>query len=98
MFVVPFLFLLPNQVPCNNTGFTDPKTTLGWGIVDFDWSNSKGTGAADGWAKHRPMDDEEMLARLASVPFVLVAEALNARTGVGSRFGLLALLESNSNK
>ncbi len=33
------------------------------------------------------MDDEEMLARLASVPFVLVAEALNARTGVGSRFG-----------
>lgn len=24
-------------MPCNNTGFTDPKTTLGWGIVDFDW-------------------------------------------------------------
>ena len=48
-------------MPCNNTGFTDPKTTLGWGIVDFDWSNSKGTGNADGWAKHSPMDDEEML-------------------------------------
>ena len=29
-------------MPCNNTGFTNPKTTLGWGIVDFDWSNSKG--------------------------------------------------------
>jgi hypothetical protein len=26
-----------------------------------DWSNAKGTGTADGWAKHRPMDDEEML-------------------------------------
>ena len=24
-------------MPCNNTGFTDPKTTLGWSIVDFDW-------------------------------------------------------------
>eukprot|EP00927_Polykrikos_kofoidii_P062742 TRINITY_DN57545_c0_g1_i1.p1 TRINITY_DN57545_c0_g1~~TRINITY_DN57545_c0_g1_i1.p1 ORF type:complete len:469 (+),score=24.52 TRINITY_DN57545_c0_g1_i1:64-1470(+) len=48
-------------MPCNNTGFTDPATTRGWGIVDFDWSNSKGTGAAQGWAKHQPMDDEEML-------------------------------------
>eukprot|EP00037_Helgoeca_nana_P001449 m.26951 g.26951 ORF g.26951 m.26951 type:complete len:453 (+) comp11861_c0_seq1:244-1602(+) len=48
-------------MPCNNTGFTDPKTTLGWGVVDFDWSNSKGKGTADGWAKHQPMDDEEML-------------------------------------
>ena len=48
-------------MPCNNTGFTDPATTLGWSIVDFDWSNSKGTGTADGWAKHKPMDDEELL-------------------------------------
>lgn len=48
-------------MPCNDTGFTDPQSTLGWGIVDFDWSNSKGTGTADGWAKHRPMDDEELL-------------------------------------
>jgi hypothetical protein len=48
-------------MPCNNTGFTDPKTTLGWGIVDFDWSNGKGKGTADGWVKHKPMDDEEML-------------------------------------
>ena len=48
-------------MPCNNTGYTDPKTTLGWGIVDFDWSNAKGTGTADGWVKHSPMDDEEML-------------------------------------
>jgi len=42
-------------MPCNSS-FTDPKTTLGWGIVDFDWSNAK-----DLWAKHTPMDDEEML-------------------------------------
>jgi hypothetical protein len=48
-------------MPCNNTGYTDPTTTLGWGIVDFDWSNGKGTGSAEGWAKHKPMDDEEML-------------------------------------
>jgi hypothetical protein len=48
-------------MPCNNTGFTDPSTTLGWGIVDFDWSNGKGTGTADGWVKHSPMDDEELL-------------------------------------
>lgn len=26
-----------------------------------DWSNGKGRGDADGWAKHKPMDDEEML-------------------------------------
>jgi hypothetical protein len=48
-------------MPCNDTGFTDPETTKGWGVVDFDWSNAKGTGTAPGWAKHSPMDDEEML-------------------------------------
>ena len=48
-------------MPCNDTGFTDPQSTKGWGIVDFDWSNGKGTGSADGWVKHKPMDDEEML-------------------------------------
>ena len=49
-------------MPCNNTGWTDPASTKGWGTVDFDWSNGKGTGNADGWAKHTPMDCEEMLA------------------------------------
>merc|ERR1711959_363901 len=48
-------------MPCNNMGFTDPQSTKGWGIVDFDWSNGKGTGTAEGGAKHKPMDDEEML-------------------------------------
>ena len=23
-------------MPCNNSGFTDPQSTKGWGIVDFD--------------------------------------------------------------
>eukprot|EP00928_Gymnodinium_smaydae_P014621 TRINITY_DN15384_c0_g1_i5.p1 TRINITY_DN15384_c0_g1~~TRINITY_DN15384_c0_g1_i5.p1 ORF type:complete len:405 (+),score=26.89 TRINITY_DN15384_c0_g1_i5:232-1446(+) len=48
-------------MPCNITGFTDPQSTRGWGIVDFDWWNARGAGTADGWAKHKPMDDEEML-------------------------------------
>lgn len=31
--------------------------------------------------------DEEMMRRLAGAPFVLVAEGLNVKTGLGSRFG-----------
>jgi transketolase C-terminal domain/subunit len=31
--------------------------------------------------------DEEMMARLATAPFVLVAEAFNVKTGLGCRFG-----------
>ena len=49
-------------MPCNNSGFTDPKSTLGWSIVDFDWSNAKGTGNAPGWAKHSPMDDRNVIS------------------------------------
>ena len=45
--------------PGNNSGYTDPSRTRGWGIVDFDWSNAKS--GPDGWARHKPMDDEEML-------------------------------------
>lgn len=26
-------------MPCNNSGFTDPETTKGWSVIDFDWSN-----------------------------------------------------------
>lgn len=48
-------------MPCNNSGYTDPNSTRGWAIVDFDWSNAKGGGSAEGWVKHKPMDDEEML-------------------------------------
>ena len=31
----------PSLAPaaCNNSGYTDPKTTMGWSIIDFDWSN-----------------------------------------------------------
>ena len=39
-------------MPCNSSGPTDPASTKGWAVVDFDWSNWKGTGAADGWAKY----------------------------------------------
>jgi hypothetical protein len=48
---------------CNNTGYVNPETIKGWSIVDYDWSNSKGTGTADGWAKHSPMDCEEMMIK-----------------------------------
>jgi len=41
---------------CNGSGFTDPKSTVGWGIVDFDWSNAKGL-----WARAKPMDCAELL-------------------------------------
>ena len=50
-------------MPCNYSGFTDPQSTKGWGLVDFDWSNAKGRGDFDGWAKHKPMDCEEMLVQ-----------------------------------
>ena len=43
-------------MPCNNSGFTDPQSTKGWGIIDFDWSNGKSI-----WTKKRPMNDEEVL-------------------------------------
>ena len=26
-------------MPCNNSGYMDPKRTVGWSIIDFDWSN-----------------------------------------------------------
>ena len=31
--------------------------------VDFDWSNWKGIGASDGWAKAKPMDCEERMVK-----------------------------------
>jgi len=43
-------------MPCNYSGFTDPASTAGFSIVDFDWSNSKAE-----WAKAKPMNDEELL-------------------------------------
>ena len=50
-------------MPCNYSGPTDPSSTIGWTYIDFDWSNWKGRGAADGWAKHKPMDCEELLVK-----------------------------------
>eukprot|EP00326_Haptolina_ericina_P001279 CAMPEP_0181224288 /NCGR_PEP_ID=MMETSP1096-20121128/31037_1 /TAXON_ID=156174 ORGANISM="Chrysochromulina ericina, Strain CCMP281" /NCGR_SAMPLE_ID=MMETSP1096 /ASSEMBLY_ACC=CAM_ASM_000453 /LENGTH=399 /DNA_ID=CAMNT_0023317341 /DNA_START=91 /DNA_END=1290 /DNA_ORIENTATION=- len=48
---------------CNYTGPTEPKSIQGWSFVDFDWSNWKGRGTADGWAKHQPMDCEELMVK-----------------------------------
>jgi len=45
-------------MPCNNSGFTDPSTTKGWGLIDFDWSNAKSL-----WAKAKPMDCAELLLK-----------------------------------
>lgn len=50
-------------MPCDYGGPTDPETTKGWALVDFDWSNWKGVGDADGWAKHKPMDCEELMVK-----------------------------------
>jgi hypothetical protein len=43
-------------MPCNFSGYTDPQSVAGWGIVDFDWSNSK-----ELWAKDKPMLCEERM-------------------------------------
>jgi hypothetical protein len=50
-------------MPCNYTGATNPLSTKGWAVLDFDWSNWKGHGDADGWSKHKPMDCEELLVK-----------------------------------
>jgi hypothetical protein len=66
-------------MPCNTTGYTNPEYIKGWSTVDFDWSNGKGTGTSDGWAKHQPMDDEEMLFHQVKMT---AAETPNARVWV----------------
>jgi len=43
-------------MPCNNSGYMDPQRTVGWSIIDFDWSNGKAI-----WTKQRPMMDELVL-------------------------------------
>jgi len=45
-------------MPCNSSGYTDPSTTNGWGLIDFDWSNAKAI-----WAKGKPMDCAEQLLK-----------------------------------
>jgi len=45
-------------MPCNNSGYTDPATTAGWAVIDFDWSNAKAL-----WVAERPMNDEEYLMK-----------------------------------
>ena len=43
-------------MPCNKSGYMDPERTVGWSIIDFDWSNGKAI-----WTKQRPMMDEVVL-------------------------------------
>eukprot|EP00759_Apiculatamorpha_spiralis_P046574 PhF_6_TR42883/c0_g1_i2/m.64969 len=43
-------------MPCNYSGYTDPSTTTGWALIDFDWSNAKSI-----WAANKPMDCAEQL-------------------------------------
>ena len=64
---------------CNYTGPTEPKSIHGWSFVDFDWSNWKGRGAADGWAKHQPMDCEELMVKQVEMT---VAASPNTRAFV----------------
>ena len=45
--------------------FLSPFSTL---HAYSDWSNWKGSGSADGWAKKMPMDCEERLVCTASLP------------------------------
>jgi len=59
---------------CNYSGYTDPQSTKGWSIVDYDWSNAKGTGGSDGWAKHKPMDCEEMLVKQVNMAYAVSPE------------------------
>jgi hypothetical protein len=43
-------------MPCNESGYTNPELMAKFGVVDFDWSNSKGE-----WSAATPMDCEERL-------------------------------------
>jgi hypothetical protein len=44
-------------MPCNNSGYMDPARTVGWSIIDFDWSNGKAI-----WTKQRPVRDTALFA------------------------------------
>ena len=41
---------------CNYSGYTDPQSTFGWSILDFDWSNARSL-----WTKQQPMQTEATL-------------------------------------
>ena len=43
-------------MPCNNSGYMDPARTVGWSIIDFDWSNGKAI-----WTKQRPVREQRPL-------------------------------------
>jgi|EP01047_Picozoa_sp_COSAG01_P060926 hypothetical protein len=59
-------------MPCNYTGPFDPIAAAAYGVVDFDWSNSKAQ-----WTSQAPMDCEESLVRQAEL-----VKAVNPHTKV----------------
>ena len=61
---------------CNSSGLSSPLRGADFGIVSYDWSNSK----AD-WAKSAPMDCEERLAHQADLT-KLVSDAHTTRVFV----------------
>ena len=48
-------------MPCNYSGWTDPRVFKNWGVVDFDWSNARAL-----WSNASPMDCEERLLAQAT--------------------------------
>ena len=49
-------------MPCNESGYADPKLFSRFGISDFDWSNAKVE-----WSNAKPMDCEERLVTQAGM-------------------------------
>jgi hypothetical protein len=49
-------------MPCNYSGWTDPRVFMNWGVVDFDWSNAR-----ELWSNAAPMDCEERLLTQATI-------------------------------
>ena len=50
-------------MPCNSSGLLSTELTRAWGLVSYDWSNTKR--GPTGWVQQRPMDCEERLPVLA---------------------------------
>ena len=50
------------SMQCNGSGWSDPTRGAEFGIISYDWSNSK-----EQWAKAQPMDCEERFLQQASM-------------------------------
>ena len=63
-------------MPCNSSGLLSTALTRAWGLVSYDWSNSKR--GPSGWVQQRPMDCEVALLAQAQA-----AKAANPSQRVG---------------